>query len=426
MNVKINFSKAQLYSFFILFGATIEASADSFSFSGYVKSYALAQEEIEIQHSNENIDASFQSQNSVRLMGSYLSRDVGNFEFHYEVQPIYISNTDFISDSGDIGSTIAIGANPYRYKDLDAVMNTVGDNTVILQNLDRLNYQYNYKYGDLTVGRQVISFGSARFINPTDIFIPFAIQTLNQEYRIGVDAIRFTADVGDFALIDSGIIIGEDAHKENNAYFLRGKNSFDGNDVEAMFIHLDDAWLIGGGVERAIGNFGFWFETAFMQWDNVTYETDKGDQTKAQKDYWRTSIGTDYAITENIITMFEYHYNGAGSSKPNDYTELPNQPAYQKAGVFLLGQHYLIPSVSWIATPLLTVNSSAFYNIDDQSLFITLVGERSWSDNLYSDFGAYISFGDKLTYIENSDSIEAGSEFGSYPVSLYASIRYYF
>ena len=249
---------------------------------------------------------------------------------------------------------------------------------------------------------------------------------MNQEYRIGVDAVRFTADVGDFALIDSGIIIGEDAKKENNAYFLRGKNSFDGNDIEAMFIHLDNAWLAGGGIERAIGNFGFWFEAAYMKWDNATYSNGDYGEFNEQKDYWRSSIGSDYAITENIIGMFEYHFNGAGAKSPKEYTELSQQPAYQKAGVFLLGQHYLIPSVSWMATPLLTVSSSAFYNVNDRSLFFTIVGEQSWSDNLYSDFGAYISIGDKLTYIDSTESIEAGSEFGSYPISLYASIRYYF
>lgn len=43
-----------------------------------------------------------------------------------------------------------------------------------------------------------------------------------------------------------------------------------------MPIALDDAWLISGGLERAIGDFGFWFETAYISW----YEQDTIDSDK--------------------------------------------------------------------------------------------------------------------------------------------------
>ena len=59
------------------------------------------------------------------------------------------------------------------------------------QNLDRLNIQFQFDDSDLTIGRQSIDLGSARMIKPTDIFLPFNLQTLNTEYRIGVDAFRY-------------------------------------------------------------------------------------------------------------------------------------------------------------------------------------------------------------------------------------------
>ena len=69
--------------------------ADSFSFSGYMKSYALAQDSVSIQ--NDSIDKSiagnFQSQNALRLMASYLSSSKGNIEIDYEIQPLYFSNS---------------------------------------------------------------------------------------------------------------------------------------------------------------------------------------------------------------------------------------------------------------------------------------------------------------------------------------------
>ena len=409
--------------------------ADNFIFSGYAKSYALGQNEITIeefegQNKDQSISGNFQSQNALRLMGSYLSPNKGNVEIHYEVQPLYLSNTDFASGSGSLGSTISVANTQYRFKDINTVLKDVNDNAVILQNLDRFNYQYSNEYGDLTVGRQVLSFGSSRFINPTDIFIPFVIQTLNQEYRVGIDAIRYKADIGDFAIIEAGLIIGEDAKKQNSALFLRGKNSISGNDIELMAIALDDAWLIGGGLERAIGDFGFWFETAYMNWHEQV-----SDDNYANKDvdpythnYWRTSVGSDYAINENIILMLEYHYNGAGSSNPNKYHKLTSQAPYQKAGVFLLGEHYLIPAVTWIASPLVSLSANAFFNVSDNSIFFNISSETSWTENLYSDFGVYLTAGDNLQYQTIGEDIQYsfGSEFGASPLSVYASLRYYF
>ena len=427
--------------------------ADGFSFSGYIKSYALAQDSIIIENSNiespnaenQSIAGNFQSQNSLRLMTSYLSSTTGNFEVHYEVQPLYFSNAEmaayYTDDSlGAINGTISLATNQYRFKDLDAVLTDVGSNGVVLQNLDRFNYQYSNQYGDLTIGRQVLSFGSSRFINPTDIFIPFAIQTLNQEYRVGIDAIRYKADVGDFAVVDMGLVIGQDGKKQNSAAFLRGKNSIDGNDIEVIAIMLDDAWLVGAGIERAIGDFGFWFETAYMDWQ----QTNRGESKITEKlsttalpttaampytdNYWRTSIGSDYALNEYVIVMIEYHYNGAGSNNVEDYTELATQAPYQNAGVYLYGEHYIIPALTWLASPLLSVSASAFYNVSDSSVFFTLSSETSWSDNLYSDFGVYLSHGETMEYQRDGQNIDYifGSEFGAYPLSVYASLRYYF
>lgn len=428
----------------------ISAYADSFSFSGYLKSYALAQDSISAvgQGQQQSIAGNFQSQNALRLMVSYLSSSKGNIEIDYEVQPLYLSNSDmaayYTNDNlAAIGGTVSVASNQYRYKDLDAVLADVGSNGVVLQNLDRFNYQYSNEYGDLTIGRQVLSFGSSRFINPTDIFIPFAIQTLNQEYRVGIDAIRYKADVGDFAVVDLGLVIGEDGKKQNSAAFLRGKNSVNGNDIEVIVIMLDDAWLLGGGIERAIADFGFWFEAAYMDWQQkkpdeslVLAELSANalplSSTTAYTDnYWRASIGSDYAFNEDIIVMIEYHYNGAGSNNVKDYTELATQAPYQKAGVYLYGEHYIIPALTWLASPLVSVSASAFYNISDSSVFLTLNSETSWSDNLYSDFGLYISHGDTLQYQATTGdapvgSYTFGSEFGAYPLSVYASLRYYF
>ena len=425
--------------------------ADEFNVSGYVKSYALLEKSIDIMVNNningansynvdsintvaninnEKINSNVQSQNALRLMAAYLSKDYGNFELHYEIQPIYQhSNTSITTQLNDetkqenkTNSTLAVATNRYRVKDIDTVLAHSGQHVKALQNLDRFNYQYNHQQGDLTLGRQVISFGSARFINPSDIFIPFGIQTLNQEYRVGIDAIRYQYYLNDVTMIDMGVVVGRDAKKANSAIFLRNKLSMNGSDIETIFIQLDNAWLAGAGVERALGDFGFWFETAYMN-------------RQKTNNYWRTSIGADYAVNNNIVLMLEYHYNGAGHHNPShyntnddNYNTDDNGSANQESGVFLLGKNYLIPAISWLVTPLISINANAFININDHSTFINLSSEVSWSDNLYSDFGLYLSTGnDNLTLQTNiTPPLNMASEFGAYPLSFYASLRYYF
>jgi hypothetical protein len=173
--------------------------------------------------------------------------------------------------------------------------------------------------------------------------------------------------------------------------------------------------LLGGGIERAIGDMGFWFEAAYMFLEQEQVDS-----------YWRSSVGVDYALTDSVIGMIEYHYSGAGADDPDDYLDLVELEPYQDAGVYLLGQHYLIPAVSWTATPLTFVTASGFFNLNDNSMFFSVVAEQSWSDNLYSDFGVYLSYGDNPVFDPVSGELVLGSEFGTLPLSAYASIRYYY
>ncbi|TLU66374.1 hypothetical protein FE810_06700 [Thalassotalea litorea] len=418
--------------------------------SGYFKGYLLGQDEIDIQGSlddlgddiPDHINGGIQSQNAMRLMINYFSGDI-NVEMHYEIQPIF-SNYDFLTaNSGVIGNTLSSATNVYRYKDLETSIFKSDTSFVTLQNLDRFNLQYTAEWGDTTIGRQVVAFGSARFINPTDIFVPFAIQTLNQEYRVGIDAIRSQISLGDFSTLDLGLVVGEDGKKNYNAVFARYQQSVAANDIELIGISLADAYLLGGGIERAIGDFGAWLETAYLHAhgrerddqamiDDTTIVTNIDTPLMMQsstlaefmQSYWRTSAGIDYAITEEFYVAVEYHFNGAGSDNPDDYLSLSTTAPYQRGGVYLFGKHYLIPSFNYQINALSTLSSSAFINLNDQSTFIAIHMEHSWSDNLYSDLGVYLASGHGL--LASNSELQVGSEFGFYPETVYASLRYYF
>lgn len=381
--------------------------------AGYLKSYAVYQEQLNIhQLANSPSPSKFESQNGLRLMADYFVGDNAAIELHYEFSPVLRSveqNTNTLGDSANEGG--------YRISDIAQTLGSSEPKKAnYFQNLDRLNIQLNFDFADVTLGRQAITLGAARVINPSDVFLPFDVRTFNQEYRIGIDAIRVQKSLGALTELDFGFIAGTDAKASNSAVFFQGRSNFSGSDISATVMRFAQQELLGVGLETALGDFGLWFEAA---------------QVWGEDDYLRASIGLDYAITGNLFAFMEYHYNGAGSSDSKDYLKQLSQLPYRQGGVFLLGQHYLIPNISWSATPLLKLNGSALFNLNDKSSFINLSAEYSLSDNLYSDVSVYIFSGHKpeLTTTDTAPfipSLQLQSEYGSSPKLMYVSLRYYF
>jgi hypothetical protein len=379
-------------------GGVAGASAES-RVSGYVKNYSFVQDEIDF--GSVSSDTLYSSQFSGRLMLDILDAlNVGqarySFQLHYEL------GREFNSD--DIGSLSFTSRNTYRLTDLEAVPGDTGNKSRNQQNLDRFNVQVNLDGGDLTIGRQPITFGAARIINPTDIFLPFDVQTLNTEYRVGIDAIRFQRPIGQLSELDIGFVLGDDG-TDNSAAFGRLKSNLRGSDFEFTFIRFSRQSLFGFGIETTLGQFGSWLETAVVSGD---------------EDYSRTSLGLDYGFNARWFGMLEYHYNGAGADDPADYLNLLPSTPYQAGGVFLLGKHYLLPSLSWQVSPLATVSLQLIANLEDESLFTNLSADFSLNDNLYLGLSYFGFSGDKpgLTNLN--------SEYGSNPDRLIASLRFYF
>ena len=368
--------------------------------SGYLKSYAVAQNSISNKFFATN--TIYQAQNSGRLMLE-TSTDKAAFELHYELSPLLVSG-------GDLQSFNIVG-DDYRLSDIEtSLTNDVSSKTQLYQNLDRFNVQWQFDAGDLTIGRQAISFGGARFINPTDVFLPFDIRTFNTEYRTGVDAVRFQAPWGDLGEVDVGIVLGDDGKRDNSAAFVQVSRNFAGKDYNLAYVEYASQSLVSLSLQAEISAMGFWFEGAFVDGD---------------VDHFRGSTGLDYAFSENTLGMIEYHYNGAGSGDPDRYLSLLDTLPYRRGGVFLLGENYLLPSFSFRATPLLSLAMQAIVNLDDASGYTSLSAEYNIAENFYIDFAAYFFVGDDLTTSPFQTPM-LGSEYGANPNMLYTSIRWYF
>ncbi len=365
----------------VLLGAALLLAIPSFAdtrFSGYAKSYLVATRDVT------------QLQSSARVMIDRIgSRSA--LQFHGELAPILSSR------SLPFNPTVASNRS-WRLTDPPVGADN-SEKHSLLQNIDRLNAQFSFSAGDITVGRQAVTFGMARVINPTDVFLPFNVLTFNTEYRIGIDALRYQRPFGQLGEVDMGIILGEDARTENSAAFFQVRTNVSGRDLQLSAIRFAEQNLIGAGMQTSVGDFGFWLEAAGVSGD---------------EDYVRVSTGLDYAFNEDTYGLIEYHFNGAGSSDESGYAALFSTTPYQVGGVFLLGRHYLIPAVSYQLSPLWALSGQAIINVSDSSVFGSMSASWSVSQNLYADFGVYAFSGDE------------GTEYGGNPLTGYASLRYYF
>jgi hypothetical protein len=283
-----------------------------------------------------------------------------------------------------------------------------GNGDQLLANLDRLSASFHFGGADLTLGRQVVSFGSARVVNPTDVLAPFNIQTRDQENRSGVDAVRFQYDWGAFGGLDAGWVLGKNASWADSAVFLRPHFQAAGWNFSILGMDFRENLLAGLDLQGSLAGAGVWAEGAWVQ-------TKTPDAS-----YARLSAGSDYNFTGDVYGTLEYHFNGAGQFDASNYFTLSHPEAYRAGTVYLLGRHYLVPSLSFQVTSLLSAQAEVLTNLTDGSFLGVLNTEYNAAENWYLNLGGMQPVGGKPSGVTPS------SEFGFYPAFLYASVRFYF
>lgn len=313
--------------------------------------------------------------------------------------------------------------NPFAYRayDLDGRLYPQPGKTAasfqLAQNLDRLFVTYSPAFGDIMIGRQPVAFGSAHFINPTDVLAPFTFQALDKEERSGVDAVRFKVPTGSLGEFDTGYVLGREGQWDQSALFVKQKlNAWD-TDITGLVMAFRTNLLLGMDFDRSLGGASAWLEAAWVQAGYF-------DERKLSENYARLSLGADYNLTENLYGQIEYHYNGAGKAEPGDYPELSRETAYTEGAVYLLGRHYMISGMTCQISPLLTFSGQILWNLTDLSVFIVPAWNYSFGDDTTIEAGGVIPAGGK-SGIENT-GLKVKSEFGLYPWIYYASLKIYF
>ena len=355
--------------------------------------------------------------NRLRLNLSYALTDSLSYDFAYDFTPRVQDPLLFSQSSFAVGVT----SSSYRVADLDSPLYPRTDESVgsvgIYHNLDRASVQFSTDFADFSIGRDAIAWGSARIINPTDIIAPYTYDQLDTEDRVGVDTIRVRIPMGVMGEVDTGYIFGNKFSFDKSAVFLRTQLNAVETDFSILLLEFQRDLLVGFDIARGIGGAGFWMETAYVFTEPFNGNAD------TLNNYLRTSIGFDYSFGGETYTFIEYHFNGAGTQKPENLLTNLDKPAYTRGGVYLLGVHYLAPGVTHQLTPLLSFSGQILFNLSDPSTWIAPQIAYNVAEDIHLSIGGFLSVGKRP---KNGDSPQLQSEFGSYPNLFFSSFRVYF
>jgi hypothetical protein len=393
--------------------STIALANDGLQISGYYKNFSTG---FDSPLPDEPIAGAVN--NRLRLNCAYAPTDTLSFDLSYDFAP-RVQDPSLFSDPPIVGAADSL---PYRVADFDSAIYP-GENDPVgsfgfFHNLDRASIAYGADFGDITIGRQAIAWGSARVVNPTDIIAPYAYNQLDTEDRIGVDAVRVQIPIGALGEFDTGYVFGENLAFEKSAFFLRSQLNAVETDFSISLVGFREHLTTGFDIARGIGGAGFWFEVAYVYANAFDGENGEADN------YLRASVGLDYSFAGRAYGFIEYHFSGAGAGEPGNYLDNLSEPAYTDGAIYLLGRHYLAPGLTFQITPLISLGGVLLSNISDPSVFPSLQVEYNFAQDIYLSAGGFIGIG-KRPETEDEET-QFKSEFGGYPTLFFSSFRIYF
>jgi len=403
------------YCFFIFSNSFVLSSSD-LKIDGYVKS-TFSVKNVENDKTVKNLGTKLRV-NLFDAIGDKVSFKIAyeliseyNYNEKNEQKSFFFSTTDISYRADDVNKTFYHDNHGKSYYSA-------------YQNIDRLFFTISFDKADIFIGRQPVSFGSARFINPTDVLTSFSFDTIDKEEVEGVDAFRVRLPFGSMGEVDAGVIFGDDFQRKKNAAYINTKFTLKNIDYAFTAMVFTDNCLLGADFQTPFFDAGFWLEYAYVFANAL-------DKSINKENYYSISTGFDYSFSTNFYGFIEYHLNGAGTKSKEKYLTNSDKTAYKQGKVYLLSRHYLIPGFIWQITPLSTCQTNFVINLLDYSSFFSPKLSYGLSDNFYLDAGAFVSFGKKVKMADDNLSKafvfpDIRSEFGLYPDLYYISLRYYF
>jgi hypothetical protein len=281
------------------------------------------------------------------------------------------------------------------------------DSYSVIHNLDRFFYQYSQEKYDLKVGRQAVTFGSARTVNPLDVLVPFDLVMINMEQRNGVDAFRGRYSFSEMGVMELGTVLEDKTQGIDQFRFISIGDSFinESVDIKLLYATLKQNLIRGVDIQASVFGWGTWLEYGFFT-------------TRENIEFKRYSFGGQYHFQNDVDFYFEYHFNEAGTTKSDEYTLTRNKSYNKELAIYLFGKEYINIGGSYLLTPLRSVGLSLMNNISDGSILIAPSYDYNFKEDWFFQVGGFFGYGES--------GLNGTSEFGKYPKSLFITLKNFF
>ncbi len=368
-----------------------------------------------------------------RVWGSLRFAERYELQAGYELDSLTASDPALMTGRA-LGAGLAEdGRARRRLVDLDPTLAS-SDAARLEQNLDLLALTARTRSADLTVGRQVLSWGSGRLWNPTDLLSPFAPTDLDREVRRGVDALRVSVPLALTAQLE--LLYLPQPHPDEQGAVLRAQSNVGGFDLApSVAKYVRDA-VFGLDAVGDLGPVGVHAELA------ATVAFDRapaGDRDR----FLRTVGGIDLLPSDVVALTAEYYFNGWGAYRPTEYLEVMRSDRVARGEVFGAGRHYLGLVASYQPTNVLALQALGIINLGDPSALLVPVLEWWAEQHVLVRLGGTLPIGrrpdpgalERLTVTDlagpsadfraATGSLGLRSEYGASAYGLFAQVAVY-
>ncbi len=262
---------------------------------------------------------------------------------------------------------------------------------------------------DVTLGRQAVTFGRSFFWNPIDWLSTFSPTEIDREYKTGVDALRATRSLGRFSGVELVYAYGDGGARDSSAAIARWFGNLNDWDLELL---TGSVWIDN--------RYGFAFSGDVLGAGVRGEISRNAPRNGPDPDFTGATLEVDYRWDNSLYLITELHYNGFGSTDPDDYAALFLNPRIITGQVQNVGRDYLASSLGYEFTPLINGTAAILLNLHDRSGIVSPTLQISLGDESNLTAGAILPWGDGPTLTG------LPSEYGAYPLSVWVQYRHYF
>ncbi len=295
---------------------------------------------------------------------------------------------------------------------------------LVTHEIDRLALGYSAPNFVVRVGRQALTWGSGKMFHPLDLVDPFAPNTVDTEYKPGVDMLygQYLFDDGsnlEAIAVPRAHTQGGALTWEDSTFALRYSGYLGGLTTSATLARDRGDIVAGLGLGGPIGDATWNAELipTFLQGGDV-------------KVSGLVNISSGIMIADHNATIFaEYFHNGfgvTGSGTPLDQLPTDLTDRLNRGQLFTSSADYLAAGMSFEATPLLTISPSVIFDINDVSADLAVQADYSLGDNTNLVFGANVPLGATGTEFGGRALTAGAATYTSPSITAYVQLRQYF